>query len=61
MKANKCGTCKHGKSMCGTIKGVFQSWDRYYVVCNILGNNEITPILRDFISTCGCASWEQSE
>ena len=61
MKANGCTTCKHGKSMWEHKGFLFDKWERFYVVCYKLEFNEITPILHNFICTCGCASWESSD
>jgi hypothetical protein len=61
MKRNQCNTCKHGKSMYATVRGIFYNDQRYYVVCDILSGNEITPVIRDFIATCGCMSYEVGE
>jgi hypothetical protein len=61
MKANTCLNCKHSKSMVGRKGSFFDSWDRFYVLCFKMDLNEITPTLRDFVSTCGCASWEPSD
>jgi hypothetical protein len=47
--------------MVGRKGSFFDSWDRFYVLCFKMDLNEITPTLRDFVSTCGCASWEPSD
>ena len=62
MRVNQCQTCKHAQSGYEKIRPVLiQPWERFYILCSKLDNNEITPILHDFIATCGCASWEKGE
>jgi hypothetical protein len=48
----------------GGFFGEFTTYGRFYVICTKLDERneaEITPILHDFIATCGCASWELGE
>lgn len=58
MKANRCTNCINCESHYESKGLFFDRWDRFYIICKKLGGDEITPILQDFISTCGCASWE---
>lgn len=60
MKANRCTNCKHCKSVY-SHGVIFRVDDNFRLTCLLLDGDEITPILMNFISTCGCASWEQSE
>jgi hypothetical protein len=60
MRKNQCDSCKYGKSMWRTY-GLFSHWQEFYVVCEKLNNDEITPCLHDFIATCGCASFEEDK
>jgi hypothetical protein len=59
MKENSCGSCKYGKSEYETRGIFFDKWQRFYVKCIKLDGDEITPILHDFIATCGCASFKK--
>jgi len=61
MRCNQCHNCKHGIAMHNTVHELFVRYDRFYVECEKFGRTEITPCLRDFIATCGCASWEMGE
>lgn len=61
MRKNQCGTCKHGFSMYGERGWPWDRWQRFYVVCGKLDMQEITPILHDFVATCGCASFEEGD